>query len=131
MKIIKFIILYYSLNGCRMPRIQACIPDIFFVNPNIWHVKVSLIVYATVDMHESNRDEDGDEHRRTQHSTRKEGDEDGGGARGKDEDDEDKNLEPQLAQINSSCNQHPPSCGAHSTDDTNDFLLNFFHPQCI
>ncbi|MFQ6653844.1 hypothetical protein Gotur_025051 [Gossypium turneri] len=37
------------------PRLQACIPFEFLVNPNIWHVKVSLVVYATVKMHESDR----------------------------------------------------------------------------
>ncbi|KAK5843172.1 hypothetical protein PVK06_005615 [Gossypium arboreum] len=37
------------------PRIQQCILFEFLVNPNIWHVKIPLIVYATVDMHESDR----------------------------------------------------------------------------
>ncbi|MBA0814547.1 hypothetical protein Gohar_020373 [Gossypium harknessii] len=36
-------------------RIQQCISFEFLVNPNVWHVKVPLIVYATVEMHESNR----------------------------------------------------------------------------
>ncbi|KAK5845145.1 hypothetical protein PVK06_001299 [Gossypium arboreum] len=31
--------------------IQAVIPDEFFQNPNIWHVKVPLVNYATVEMH--------------------------------------------------------------------------------
>ncbi|MBA0810966.1 hypothetical protein Gohar_002907 [Gossypium harknessii] len=37
------------------PRIQECIPTEFFINHNIWHVKVSLIVFVMVEMHESNR----------------------------------------------------------------------------
>ncbi|MBA0816165.1 hypothetical protein Gohar_000858, partial [Gossypium harknessii] len=37
------------------PAIQAVIPEEFFVNPNAWHVKVQLIVYTTVEMHETNR----------------------------------------------------------------------------
>ncbi|MBA0620849.1 hypothetical protein Godav_006518 [Gossypium davidsonii] len=32
------------------PTIQECIPLKFLVNPNIWHVKVPLVVYATVEM---------------------------------------------------------------------------------
>ncbi|KAH1055914.1 hypothetical protein J1N35_033979 [Gossypium stocksii] len=35
------------------PRIRECISSEFLVNPNIWHVKVPLIVYAMVEMHES------------------------------------------------------------------------------
>ncbi|MFQ6666991.1 hypothetical protein Gotur_033165 [Gossypium turneri] len=31
--------------------IRAVIPDEFFQNPNIWHVKVPLVNYATVEMH--------------------------------------------------------------------------------
>ncbi|MBA0742210.1 hypothetical protein Gogos_015289, partial [Gossypium gossypioides] len=31
--------------------IRAVIPDEFFQNPNIWHVKGPLINYATVEMH--------------------------------------------------------------------------------
>ncbi|MBA0770050.1 hypothetical protein Gotri_018729, partial [Gossypium trilobum] len=27
----------------------------FFQNPNIWHVKVPLINYATIEMHQTNR----------------------------------------------------------------------------
>ncbi|MBA0729159.1 hypothetical protein Golax_025343, partial [Gossypium laxum] len=37
------------------PAIQKVIPEEFFVNPNTWHVKVSLVVYATVQMHETDR----------------------------------------------------------------------------
>ncbi|KAH1083317.1 hypothetical protein J1N35_023078 [Gossypium stocksii] len=35
--------------------IQEVIPDEFFQNPNIWHVKVSLVNYAIVEMHRSDR----------------------------------------------------------------------------
>ncbi|KAH1097795.1 hypothetical protein J1N35_014716 [Gossypium stocksii] len=37
------------------PAIWAIIPDEFFQNPNIWHVKVSLVNYATVEIHQTNR----------------------------------------------------------------------------
>ncbi|KAK5839924.1 hypothetical protein PVK06_008780 [Gossypium arboreum] len=37
------------------PTIQECILSEFLVNPNIWHVKVSLVVYSTLEMHESDR----------------------------------------------------------------------------
>ncbi|KAK5832474.1 hypothetical protein PVK06_016276 [Gossypium arboreum] len=33
------------------PKIQTVILDEFFQNPNIWHVKVSLVNYVTVQMH--------------------------------------------------------------------------------
>ncbi|MBA0786404.1 hypothetical protein Gotri_027220 [Gossypium trilobum] len=36
--------------------IRAIIPDEFFQNPNIWHVKVLLVSYATVEMHQTDRD---------------------------------------------------------------------------
>ncbi|KAK5844614.1 hypothetical protein PVK06_000754 [Gossypium arboreum] len=36
-------------------RIQKCILSEFLMNPNIWHVKVPLVVYATEEMHKSNR----------------------------------------------------------------------------
>ncbi|KAH1031129.1 hypothetical protein J1N35_043303 [Gossypium stocksii] len=35
--------------------VQECITSEFLVNPNIWHVNVPLVVYANVEMHESNR----------------------------------------------------------------------------
>ncbi|MBA0853139.1 hypothetical protein Goshw_013890 [Gossypium schwendimanii] len=35
--------------------IWTVIPDEFFQNPNIWHVKVSLVNYATVKMHQTDR----------------------------------------------------------------------------
>ncbi|KAK5836149.1 hypothetical protein PVK06_011905 [Gossypium arboreum] len=35
--------------------IQECILSEFLVNPNIWHVKVPLVMYATVEMYESDR----------------------------------------------------------------------------
>ncbi|KAK5836267.1 hypothetical protein PVK06_012041 [Gossypium arboreum] len=31
---------------------EAVIPDKFFQNPNIWHVKVPLVNYATVEIHQ-------------------------------------------------------------------------------
>ncbi|MFQ6622593.1 hypothetical protein Gotur_001739, partial [Gossypium turneri] len=34
------------------PVIRAIISDEFFQNLNIWHVKVSLVNYATVEMHQ-------------------------------------------------------------------------------
>ncbi|MBA0784675.1 hypothetical protein Gotri_028199, partial [Gossypium trilobum] len=35
--------------------IRAVILDEFFQNPNIWHVKVSLVNYATTEMHQMDR----------------------------------------------------------------------------
>ncbi|MBA0695954.1 hypothetical protein Goari_002549 [Gossypium aridum] len=37
------------------PTIREIISKEFFVNPNAWHIKISLVVYATVEMHEANR----------------------------------------------------------------------------
>ncbi|KAG8473372.1 hypothetical protein CXB51_035478 [Gossypium anomalum] len=37
------------------PVIRAVIQDEFFQNPNVWHVKVPLVNYATVEMHQSDR----------------------------------------------------------------------------
>ncbi|KAG8479458.1 hypothetical protein CXB51_029671 [Gossypium anomalum] len=37
------------------PTIQVVILDELFQNPNIWHVKFSLVNYATVEMHQTNR----------------------------------------------------------------------------
>ncbi|MFQ6659345.1 hypothetical protein Gotur_028269, partial [Gossypium turneri] len=37
------------------PTIRAVISDEFFQNPNIWHVKVPLVNYATVEMHQTDR----------------------------------------------------------------------------
>ncbi|KAH1096955.1 hypothetical protein J1N35_013876 [Gossypium stocksii] len=34
---------------------QAVIPDEFFQNLNIWHVKVPMVTYAIVEMHQSDR----------------------------------------------------------------------------
>ncbi|KAK5842061.1 hypothetical protein PVK06_004389 [Gossypium arboreum] len=36
-------------------RIQECVLEEFLANRSIWHVKVSLIVFATVEMHKFNR----------------------------------------------------------------------------
>ncbi|MBA0678324.1 hypothetical protein Goari_019678 [Gossypium aridum] len=38
------------------PTIRAVIMDEFFQNPKIWHVKVSLVNYATVEIHQTDRD---------------------------------------------------------------------------
>ncbi|MBA0777879.1 hypothetical protein Gotri_005841 [Gossypium trilobum] len=37
------------------PTIRECISSEFLVNPNIWHMNLSLVVYVNVEMHESNR----------------------------------------------------------------------------
>ncbi|KAK5772957.1 hypothetical protein PVK06_049259 [Gossypium arboreum] len=37
------------------PAIRTVILDEFFQNPNIWHVKVPLVNYAIVEMHQSDR----------------------------------------------------------------------------
>ncbi|MBA0861969.1 hypothetical protein Goshw_003100, partial [Gossypium schwendimanii] len=37
------------------PTIRAIISNEFFQNPNIWHVKVPLVNYATVEMHQMDR----------------------------------------------------------------------------
>ncbi|MBA0694244.1 hypothetical protein Goari_004560 [Gossypium aridum] len=44
-----------ELMSYKDPTPPECIPSKLLVNPNIWHVKVSLVVYATMEMHESNR----------------------------------------------------------------------------
>ncbi|MBA0875827.1 hypothetical protein Goshw_002816, partial [Gossypium schwendimanii] len=38
------------------PVIQAVIPNEYFQNPNAWHVKVPLVNFATVEMHQSDRE---------------------------------------------------------------------------
>ncbi|MBA0850699.1 hypothetical protein Goshw_004605 [Gossypium schwendimanii] len=37
------------------PSIRAVIPDEFFQNLNIWHVKVPLVNYVIVEMHQMDR----------------------------------------------------------------------------
>ncbi|MBA0852270.1 hypothetical protein Goshw_003283 [Gossypium schwendimanii] len=37
------------------PTIRVVISDEFFQNSNIWHVKVPLVNYATVEMHQTDR----------------------------------------------------------------------------
>ncbi|MBA0878260.1 hypothetical protein Goshw_002715, partial [Gossypium schwendimanii] len=37
------------------PTIRAVIPDEYFQNPNAWQMKVALINYATMEMHQSDR----------------------------------------------------------------------------
>ncbi|MFQ6655398.1 hypothetical protein Gotur_025973, partial [Gossypium turneri] len=51
---------YHSLRYTTSIRptdlaIHAVIPDEFFQNLNIWHVKVPLVNYATVEMHQRDR----------------------------------------------------------------------------
>ncbi|MFQ6647735.1 hypothetical protein Gotur_021562, partial [Gossypium turneri] len=36
-------------------KIRAVIPDEYFQNPNAWHVKVSLVNFTTVEMHQFDR----------------------------------------------------------------------------
>ncbi|MBA0877633.1 hypothetical protein Goshw_012697, partial [Gossypium schwendimanii] len=38
------------------PAIRAVIPDEYFQNPNACHVKVPLVNFATVEMHQSDRE---------------------------------------------------------------------------
>ncbi|MBA0875675.1 hypothetical protein Goshw_010328, partial [Gossypium schwendimanii] len=38
------------------PAIRAVIPDEFFENPNTWYAKVALISFATVEMHQLDRE---------------------------------------------------------------------------
>ncbi|KAH1121869.1 hypothetical protein J1N35_005029 [Gossypium stocksii] len=37
------------------PAIRTVISDEFFQNPNIWHVKVPMVTYAIVEMHQLDR----------------------------------------------------------------------------
>ncbi|KAH1131296.1 hypothetical protein J1N35_002674 [Gossypium stocksii] len=37
------------------PAIQEIIPNEFFQNPNIWQLKVPLVNYATVEMHQTDK----------------------------------------------------------------------------
>ncbi|KAK5785372.1 hypothetical protein PVK06_039954 [Gossypium arboreum] len=37
------------------PAIRAVIPDEYLQNPNVWHVKVPLVKFAIVEMHQSDR----------------------------------------------------------------------------
>ncbi|MBA0612856.1 hypothetical protein Godav_013405 [Gossypium davidsonii] len=45
----------FEMTSYEDPAIQECILEEFFVNPNIWHVKIPLVVYIIMEMHESNR----------------------------------------------------------------------------
>ncbi|MBA0877915.1 hypothetical protein Goshw_015631, partial [Gossypium schwendimanii] len=36
--------------------IRTVISDEYFQNPNAWHVKVALVNYATLEMHQSDRE---------------------------------------------------------------------------
>ncbi|KAK5825294.1 hypothetical protein PVK06_020109 [Gossypium arboreum] len=49
---------YFLMFGWKSygdPTISECILSKLLVNPKIWHVKVSLVMYATMEMHELNR----------------------------------------------------------------------------
>ncbi|KAH1130906.1 hypothetical protein J1N35_002284 [Gossypium stocksii] len=46
---------YFQWTPYEDPAIRAVIPDEFFQNPNIWHVKVPMVKYAIVEMHQSDR----------------------------------------------------------------------------
>ncbi|KAH1031837.1 hypothetical protein J1N35_044011 [Gossypium stocksii] len=37
------------------PTIQVIISDEFFLNPKAWNIKVPLVVYTTIEMHETDR----------------------------------------------------------------------------
>ncbi|MBA0696564.1 hypothetical protein Goari_003107, partial [Gossypium aridum] len=45
----------FELTSYEDLAIQAVVPEEFFVNPNAWNVKVPLVLYATVDIHETDR----------------------------------------------------------------------------
>ncbi|KAG8497119.1 hypothetical protein CXB51_008269 [Gossypium anomalum] len=47
--------LWFQWTPYEDPLIRAVIPDEFFQNPNVWHVKVPLVNYAAVEMHQSDR----------------------------------------------------------------------------
>ncbi|MBA0879203.1 hypothetical protein Goshw_005360, partial [Gossypium schwendimanii] len=42
----------FSMDTIRGSSNLAVIPDEFFQNTNIWHVKVPLVNYATVEIHQ-------------------------------------------------------------------------------
>ncbi|KAH1107888.1 hypothetical protein J1N35_011656 [Gossypium stocksii] len=41
----------FEWTSYKDPTNREVIPDKFFVNSNIWHLKVPLVVYATIKMH--------------------------------------------------------------------------------
>ncbi|MBA0875597.1 hypothetical protein Goshw_013050, partial [Gossypium schwendimanii] len=45
----------FQWTPCEDPVIQAVISDEYFQNPNAWHVKVALVNYTTVEMHQLDR----------------------------------------------------------------------------
>ncbi|MFQ6657902.1 hypothetical protein Gotur_027379 [Gossypium turneri] len=45
----------YGATKPNKAKIGAVIPDEFFQNPNIWHVKVPLVSYVIVEMHQMDR----------------------------------------------------------------------------
>ncbi|MBA0753129.1 hypothetical protein Gogos_020783, partial [Gossypium gossypioides] len=46
---------YFQWTPYEDLTIRAVTPDEFFQNLNIWHVKVPLVNYATVEMHQTDR----------------------------------------------------------------------------
>ncbi|MBA0852271.1 hypothetical protein Goshw_003283 [Gossypium schwendimanii] len=46
---------YHNGTLYEDPTIRVVISDEFFQNSNIWHVKVPLVNYATVEMHQTDR----------------------------------------------------------------------------
>ncbi|MFQ6647493.1 hypothetical protein Gotur_020715 [Gossypium turneri] len=50
-----------KIGGCLSllqswdPAIRAVIPDEYFQNPNAWYVKVPLVNFATMEIHQSDR----------------------------------------------------------------------------
>ncbi|KAK5825885.1 hypothetical protein PVK06_020761 [Gossypium arboreum] len=46
---------HFQWTPCDDLAIRVVIPDGFFQNLNIWHVKVPLVNYATVEMHQTDR----------------------------------------------------------------------------
>ncbi|KAG8478972.1 hypothetical protein CXB51_028855 [Gossypium anomalum] len=46
---------HFQWTPYKDPTIRAVIPDEFLHNPNIWHVKVLLVSYATIEMHQTDR----------------------------------------------------------------------------
>ncbi|MBA0875661.1 hypothetical protein Goshw_028487 [Gossypium schwendimanii] len=45
----------YNETPYEDPAIRAVISDEYFQNPNAWHVKIALVNYTTVEIHQSDR----------------------------------------------------------------------------
>ncbi|XP_017624900.1 uncharacterized protein LOC108468532 [Gossypium arboreum] len=46
---------WFQWTSYKDPAIRAVIPDEFFQNPNIWHVKLPLVNYAIMEIQQSDR----------------------------------------------------------------------------